>query len=98
MDGHNGGVSRNGVLANLDRLKIGETITIERGDGLELNYRVTSNETMSLQVANTAGMKQMFASSEPGKEGLSIMTCAGAWVPRDKVFDKRIIVRAVLDE
>lgn len=97
IDGHNGGVSRNGVLVNLDRLKIGEKISIERGDGMELSYRVVSNETMSLQKANSDGMKQMFKSPEPGKEALSIMTCAGNWVPRDKVFDKRIIVRAVLD-
>ena len=98
VNGHNGGMSRNGVLANLDRLKIGEKVAIERGDGMELSYRVVSNETMSLERANKEGMKQMFQSPEQGKEALSIMTCAGNWVPRDKVFDKRIIVRAVLDE
>lgn len=98
IDGHNGGVSRNGVLVNLDRLKIGAKITIERGDGMELSYHVVSNETMSLQKANAEGMKQMFQSPEPGQEALSIMTCAGNWVPRDRVFDQRIIVRAVLDQ
>ena len=97
IDGHNGGISRNGVLVNLDRMKSGETITIERGDGKEFTYRVVTNETMSLEKANGEGMKQMFRTIEPGKEGLSIMTCAGKWVPRDKVFDKRIIVRAVLE-
>ena len=30
------------------------------------------------------------------KEGLGLITCAGNWVPRDKVFDKRILVRAVI--
>ena len=97
LDGHNGGVSRDGVLAQLAGLKVGETIEIESGDGGVFSYKVVTNETMSIQDANTKGMTEMMTQIEPGKQGLSVMTCAGNWVPRDKVFDKRVIVRAVLE-
>jgi hypothetical protein len=43
-------------------------------------------------------MKRLLTPFEPAKEGLGIITDAGNWVPRDKVFDKRILVRAVAEE
>lgn len=94
LDGHNGGVTKDGVFAQLSYLKEGDTIMIERGDGKQFSYEVASNETMSLQKANSTGMRDMIKSIDPTKEGLSLITCAGAWVPRDKVFDKRVMVRA----
>jgi hypothetical protein len=33
---------------------------------------------------------------DTSKEGLGLITNAGNWIPRDKVFDKRILLRAVL--
>ena len=96
IDGHNGGISRNGVFVNLDKLKEGDEIGIERGDGKQIKYKVVENRTMSLQEANTTGMKELMTPYESGKEGLGLITCAGKWVPRDKVFDKRILIRAVV--
>jgi len=40
----------------------------------------------------------MMYSVEPDKEGLSLITCSGRWVPKDKVFDRRILVRATIVE
>ena len=98
VDGHNGGVSRDGVFAKLSQLKQGDEIIIERGDGKKLTYIVETNVTMSLKEANTTGMKDMMQSVDQTKEGLSLITCAGNWVPRDKVFDKRVMVRAIAEE
>lgn len=95
IDGHNGGITRDGVFAKLASLNNGDIITIERGDGKKISYAVAENRTMSLQDANTKGMKDMMNSIDLSKEGLSLITCAGNWVPRDKVFDKRVMVRAV---
>ncbi len=95
IDGHNGGISRNGVFADLNKLKSGDEITIERGDGKKITYSVVENRTMSLQQANTTGMKDLMTPYDNTNEGLGLITCAGKWVPRDKVFDKRILVRAV---
>lgn len=95
IDGHNGGVSRDGVFANLGNLTDGDEITIERGDGKQIVYEVVENKTESLKDASTTGMKRLMMPYDTSKEGLGLITCAGNWVPRDKVFDKRILIRAV---
>lgn len=98
IDGHNGGVTRDGVFAKLSDLTNGDEIIIERGDGQKFTYLVQTNKTMSLKEANSTGMRDMMQSIDPTKEGLSLITCAGNWVPRDKVFDKRVMVRAIAEE
>jgi len=98
IDGHNGGITKDGVFAKLADLKQDDEIIIERGDGKTFTYTVQTNVTMSLQEANNSGMKDMMQSIDPSKEGLSLITCAGNWIPRDKVFDKRVMVRAVADK
>lgn len=95
IDGHNGGVSRDGIFANLNKLADGDQIMIERGDGKQITYKVAENQTESLKDANTTGMQRLMTPYDSAKEGLGLITCAGNWVPRDKVFDKRILVRAV---
>lgn len=96
IDGHNGGVSRDGIFANLDRLQPDDKITIERGDGQKFTYKVTENKTESLKDANSTGMQRLMTPFDTSKEGLGLITCAGKWIPRDKVFDKRIMIRAVI--
>lgn len=98
IDGHNGGVSRNGVFAGLDKLEKGDQISIERGDGERFTYEVHDVRDMPLQWVNEAGMKEMMYSVEPDKEGLSLITCSGKWIPKDKVFDRRVLVRATIVE
>ncbi len=95
IDGHSGGISRDGVFVHLDQLKTGDKIIIERGDGKRFTYSVVENKTESLQDANTTGMKRLMTPYDSDREGLGLITCAGNWVPRDHVFDKRILIRAV---
>lgn len=95
IDGHNGGISRDGVFYGLDKLKVGDAIIIERGDGTQVRYTVTENRTESLKEANATGMTRLLTPYDPTKEGLGLITCAGNWSPRDRLFDKRILVRAV---
>lgn len=98
IDGHNGGISRDGVFAKLEKLRKNDEIIIERGDGKIVRYRVMENKLETLKEANTTGMKRLMTPYDTGKEGLGLITCAGNWVPRDKVFDKRIMIRAVVSE
>jgi len=95
IDGHNGGITRDGVFAGLDKLKMNDEIIVERGDGKKITYLVKENETETLKETNTTGMKRLLTPVDKSKEGLGLITCAGNWVPRDKVFDKRILIRAV---
>lgn len=97
IDGHNGGISRNGIFFNLDKLKSGDEITIERGDGKQFKYAVVENRTETLKDANATGMTRLLTPYDPTKEGLGLVTCAGNWVPSKHVFDKRILVRAVAE-
>jgi LPXTG-site transpeptidase (sortase) family protein len=98
IDGHNGGNRTNGVFAKLNKLKEGDKITIERGDGQEYNYKVVENQTMSLEKVASSGMKMMMESADPEKEGLNLMTDAGTWIPRTNQFDQRIMLRAIAAE
>lgn len=98
IDGHNGGITRNGIFAGLDKLRKGDEIIIERGDGKKLKYSVMENETETLKETNASGMQRLMTPIDKTKEGLGLITCAGNWVPRDKVFDKRVLVRAVAIE
>lgn len=95
IDGHNGGITKNGVFAKLNTLKTGDEITIERGDGKKFTYGVVESESMSLQEVNSTGMKKMMLSADDDKEGLSLITCDGKWVPKLQQFDRRIMLRAV---
>lgn len=96
LDGHNGGVTRNGVFAKLGSLQKDDQISVERGDGKQLTYKVYDVRDMPLEWVNKTGMKEMMYSAEPNKEGLSLITCSGKWIPKDKVFDRRILVRATI--
>lgn len=98
IDGHSGGYSKDGVFSKLDTLKIGTPITVERGDGKLFTYLVTSNRTMTLEEANATGMKDLLKSTDPNKEGLSLISCAGNYVPKLQGFDHRVMVRAVLQD
>lgn len=96
IDGHNGGITKNGVFAKLSTLQTGDKITIERGDGKKFTYGVIENKSMSLEEVNTSGMKKMTQSIEPDKEGLSLITSDGKWIPKYQQFDRRIMLRAVI--
>lgn len=97
IDGHNGGMSRDGVFVNLDKLKTNDQIIIERGDGQIYTYRVVEDRTESLRDVNTTGMERLMTPYDSTKEGLGLITCAGNWSPHSRQFDKRILVRAVAD-
>jgi LPXTG-site transpeptidase (sortase) family protein len=95
IDGHSVGINENGVFIDLHKLQKGQLITIERGDGQQISYEVADNRTMSLDEANETGMQSMMSSADSSKEGLSLITCAGTWVPRMNMFDQRVMLRAV---
>lgn len=97
IDGHNGGITKDGVFSKLGTLVSGDTITLERGDGKKFTYEVRENKSMTLVEANESGMKAMMKSIDEDSEGLSLITCDGNWVPRIQQFDRRIMLRAVLE-
>ncbi len=94
---HSVGYDTGGAFSALDRLAVGSSIEVERGDGKKLTYKVVTNETVDIKDAIPKGMRKMMVSADTTKEGLNLMTFAGNYVPRLAQFDKRVMVRAVID-
>lgn len=95
ITGHNNGVSRKGAFAGLDKLRGGNTIIVERGDGKRITYSVIESKTEEVKQAFETGLKRLLTPYDTSKEGLGLITDAGKWIPRDKVYDKRILIRAI---
>lgn len=95
LDGHGKGSSTNGPLFNLKNLQIGNLIIIERGDANKITYKVVEIRTEYIKEANVSGMKRLQTSYDFNKEGLGIIGLSGKWIPRDRIFDQRVLVRAI---
>jgi LPXTG-site transpeptidase (sortase) family protein len=86
------------VFDSISKLKYSDTITIERGDGTKLDYTVKKVEILNLADVD---MNKAMKPIESGKEGLTLITCAGKYrgttdangVP---TADKRVLVYATL--
>jgi len=94
MDGHASETgSRYGLFGYLDKIKEGDVITIEKGDGTKLNYVVAHTQVSALEDVD------MKAASRPyggAAQGLNIITCTGKWVQEKGTLDHRLIVYATL--
>lgn len=95
INGHNGGPNIIGVFKYLPNLKVGEKITIERGDGTIFTYEVVENTTVPLSEANSY-MKTAFSSPVEGRESLTLITCTGDWSAVQNTYLSRQFVRAIL--
>lgn len=90
IDGHVSGPTEPAVFRNLKNIAKGAEITIERGDGSTLVYKVQSIDIVKLDDLN---MKTVLASPTGMTESLTIMTCGGNYLG-DYTYDSRVVVRA----
>jgi len=97
MNGHNGGPSKDGIFKDLPLIKIGDIVTIERGDGAIFDYAVYEVKILSIEQANKY-MSTMMQSPVPGRESLSLISCTGEWSQQRRTYLSRVMVRAVLVE
>lgn len=95
IDGHNGGPHVEGVFKHLPELKIGDIITIERGDGKFFRYQVVENAEVPLSESD-AYMAKALTTPEVGREALTLITCSGVWSQAQQTYLSRQFVRAVL--
>lgn len=89
IDGHASGSTRLGLFGSLDTLKTGDTMSIEKGDGTKLTYRVVHVATMALEAVD---MSKVLAPYDGVKNGLNLMTCTGTWVPESQTLNQRVVV------
>ena len=91
MDGHSS--SAGGALfGKLDTLAVGDSIKVERNDGIVVSYKVAK---VSVVNRNDVDMTSMLKPYDPHKNGLNIMSCQGQWIASEGTLENRVLVYAV---
>lgn len=91
IDGHVSGPTKDGVFINLKKLKAGDAITLERGDGKLLTYKVVTTKTYD---ADKVDMAAAMTPVTAGKPGLNLITCTGKVDSSGNHFQQRLVVFA----
>lgn len=92
MDGHVSGPTKNGVFYDLKKLKAGDDIVVERGDGQRLTFAVMRVETIQVE---SVDMGELMRSDDPSKLGLNLITCGGLFDARTNTFRSQVLVFSV---
>lgn len=87
--GHVSGISSPGVFGKLSQLRSGDVVSIERGDGKVLKYRVTGSESFA---ADNVDMAKVLSHTTDGKEALNLVTCHGSYNAASHEYNERIVV------
>lgn len=90
IDGHVSGPTVPGVFFNLNKLQNGDIITIERGDGQKLNYKVIASEVAA---PDKLDMARVMVSRNTAKAGLNLITCTGQVIGNE--YTQRLVVYSV---
>lgn len=94
IDGHVGLDQTPGIFHQLNILKPGDALTIEKGDGTHLRYIVSN---VQLYDIDNVDMAAALGPVSPDRPGLNLITCAGTFNYETQTFDQRLIVYASLD-
>lgn len=86
-----------GVFRSLPKLPIGETITIEMGDGRVYNYRVVESVRKQLGDEANQYMTAAFTPVSGATNTLSLITCTGDWLDAQQTYSQRLFVKAILE-
>lgn len=79
-----------GVFKHLTDLKVGDEVDVQTLAGDTLRFRVTDSEVYPY--TNTPG--DLF--TKKGGDYLTLITCAGTWLPGAHTYDHRLVVTTVL--
>lgn len=91
IDGHISGPTQRGVFYDLNRLKKGDVIIVERGDGKKISYKVVKVEIHDTEKVD---MAKMFLPVIPGKHGLNLISCTGTYNSATNDYEQRVLVFA----
>lgn len=94
LDGHVSGPTQKGVFYKLETLQKDDIVTVERGDGKKIDYKVVKVE---VKKATDLDMSQMLLPVVSGKHGLNLITCTGKFNASTKTFEDRALVFAQVD-
>jgi sortase (surface protein transpeptidase) len=91
--GHISSWEANGIFHDLHKLKAGDKVMIERGDGKNYTYLVNHSK---LYNASKVNMTEVLKPTKPGTAALNLMTCAGKVKPGTNEFTERLVVFTTL--
>jgi LPXTG-site transpeptidase (sortase) family protein len=89
--GHVSSWRAKGIFYNLSKLKPGDTIDVQRGDGSVYSYRVV---TLKTYPHDKVDMHAVLSPVDPKVPGLNLMTCTGHIIKGTSEFDQRLVVFA----
>ncbi len=91
MDGHvDNGFSFPAVFNELDQVRPGDEIVVVTAGGRELTFTVEDTHVYAL---HEVPIDQLFTRTDAQR--LTLITCSGTWLDRDKTYDRRLVVYAV---
>ena len=91
IDGHvDNGASIPGVFKHLHELAVGDDIYVTDQSGNILHFKVTGTTVYR----RTSSSAPIFANA--GIPLLKIITCYGTFIPKDKTYDRRLVITASL--
>lgn len=90
IDGHVDGLTTGGVFKDLNKLKAGDSIKIEKGDGSVVSYEIMQNITVP--TSESAGV--LYSQDPKVESQLNLITCIGNYDREAQTYDKRVIVTA----
>lgn len=91
IDGHISGPTLPAVFVRLHELIAGDMVTIERGSGELLRYRVQTVESKKLDQLDMAAL---LGPHNGNAQSLVLMTCIGKFDAKRYAYDSRLIVTA----
>jgi len=90
MDGHRDGSTVGGVFRNIEKLKKGDEIQIEYGDGSIRDFNVVEVKQVSIEDAYNL----MYEKRDAIERQLNLVSCGGKYSKTQKTYEDRIIVIA----
>lgn len=89
LDGHVSGPTQKGVFYKIETLNKGDIVTIERGDGKKIDYKVVKVE---VKKASSLDMTEMLLPVTKGTHGLNLISCTGKFNASNKTFEDRALI------
>lgn len=92
IDGHVMGRYKTAIFTGLDKIKPGDTIIIELGDGTKLKFKTESVDSYRLDSA----INELLEPTDGIDKQLNLITCGGRYDSASHSYEERVIVRASL--
>jgi len=89
IDGHVSSWTTHGIFYGLKKLRDGDQVKVQRGDGVMFTYKVVKSQVYD---ADNVDMRAALAPVTTGKPGLNLITCEGSVIKATNEFNKRIVV------